>query len=415
MSSKLKVFFILGVLLPLILLSVSYSMSAEDYWNFYKKYINTMEFLDPVDRENVVLSGSSASGFSFMAESDIVFDYNHSIAYWHLNPTGVLFHALDLPIVTFSFRFVKEELKSSDPNAAYVDFEYPILSMTHVNGDDMLVLDCNVNPGAPGTEEQDRITFFWLRIKFNPVNMTTEIQNLDIIEGSGTNILLSPGTVWNNDIKISIIPAVYSLMYELNNETIIDAVFGFYTIVNTGSSSSGFAVAWKSLVFTGQNITEFRQYLDEFRNWWIWVGLGYFARTDSLRIKYLEPNNDLANGSYVIISYKDIGVYNSWIDVNKYYSDLVKGVLPEYNYTSLINMANSGVYSLDPSRLILLFSYVIGIIVPGAFLRRQYEFVAAALGVGLTGVLMYVLLNDLSFIVLSGLLLGMMVFYHARH
>ncbi len=404
------------VLAGLVLTSPAFiivsSRTAQDYWNFYEKYITDFKFLDPYLKENVEILGEANSGYTFYVHSGFVqayYDESVNLSYWYLNPSGALFYSEHLPVITFKFRFVKEYFQSS----TYPKPVYPILALTHLhNYNDMLLLLATVSP-AETTAGNDQINFFWWRIYYDPMKMETRIENLSISEGSYTYIFLNGRTVFSTDIQISIIPAIYS---EKIDNTTYSALFGFYTMINIPSQniSSGFATAWKTLNFTAENITSFNSWLEKFNGWWVFLGTGYFARTDNIAIKFVQPSNFITSSDYVEIIYKSVGVYDAKLDNNRYYSDLVSGLLPEYNQTEIINLANQNVYTFNVNSLAPLLLYTATSIIPAAILRRrQYLFGATAFSIVLTGALFYILYYDLSFIVLSSMLLLFLWKFHS--
>lgn len=413
-------FFVRGLFLaPIIFIilfsNISCSLTAQDYWDFYEKYITDFKFLDPYVEENTSVYGDSGSGYTFYVHSIFEKAYTEgNLTYWYLQPSGVLFYAEHLPIVSFKFRFNKYYYA----NTTYPRPLFPILCLTHLhNYNDMLLLLATVSP-AETTAGNDQINFFWWRIYFDPTTMTTRVEKLNVTDGAYTYIFLNGRTVFTSDIQISIIPAIYSEKVNdtATNTTYYNALFGFYTIVNIESQniSSGFSVAWKSLKFTKDNLTEFRTWLDRFFGWYIWLGTGYFAKTNKIAIKFVQPNNFITSSDYVDIVYKSVGVFDAKVDEIKYYNDLVSGLLPEYQQTEIIDLTNQQTYSFDPNKLTPIFLYIAATVIPGSVLRRrQYVFAAAAIVIVLNAAMFYILFNDLAFLVFSGLLLIFLFKFHS--
>ena len=406
------VFLVWGVLAPLLVMvlfsCVSYSLTAGDYWDFYEKYITRFTYLEPYSIENTTIYGESSSGYTFVVRSSFYHAYDAAnISYYYLSPGGVLFKADDLPVVTFRFRFLKEYYQSG----TYPSVPIPILALSHYHeSNEILLLYAQVKPGQT-TDDEDQIEFYWWRIYFDPSTMTTKMDKLNITDGSFTYIFLKGRTVFSTDIQISIIPAIYleKVNDTSSNTTYYNALFGYYTMVNVLSQnvSSGFAVAWKTLRFYPQNITSFQKWLDRFNSWFVWLGTGYFIRTDILRVKVAIPCDYLTNGDYVEIKYSNIGVFDARIDKLRYYYDLVSGLLPEYEklHREQIDLANQQVYGFDVSKLTPILMYMVTTIIPGAVLRkRSYLFPAVIIAIVLDGVLFYILYNDLGFLVFSGIL-----------
>jgi len=403
---KSKLFFALGVLTPILLTMFIYPVYSMDYLEFYEKYVIRTDPVEPHDVINTQIYGSG-SGIYFISHSIISCNYKiyyeDTGEYWGCNagfsPSGILYHVDDTPLIFMKFQVLHEELKKY--NDAYdIEAGYAVLSLTHVHdAENMLVMFVQINPEADNSGNgsvNEYMYIWWGIVKYDLENGDIEYEP---INGSVTTIILDPSTMYSNPVEVTIIPAVYT-DYGPNNT--MRAIFGFYNIYKVGGQKyANFSIAWKTLYFDEKNRTKFIIFLDSFRDWWVWIGQGYFAKTDGFDIKYGQPifNLDPNSESYCDIRYMDVFVYNAVLDKNKYFEDWILGKLPEYNYTSVIDLTSKAVdnTALYSNAVV----YVATFAAFAVFVRRlRIPYIGIIAAVVTAGILSF-MNNDASYLIVS--------------
>jgi len=342
---RFRFFLIGGILLPLLIMLI-YPVYSMDYLEFYNNYVVRTEPVEPYSIVDTVYYGGANKTY-FISHSDLscVREYyddsgNYLGCDVSYSPSGILYYVDDLPLVFFKLKVIEENLPRYNASND-IESAYAVLSMTHYHDmNDILVMYVLVGPEAEA-EDYEYVDIWWGRILFN---LTSGEVERKVIEGSATRILLSPQTLYSNYLEITIVPAVYTDIVSVNEENMTRAIFGFYNVYKIGDTKhANFSVAWRTVYFDQHNITRFRMFMDMFRRWWVWIGQGYFIKTNEMEIIYSQYvfNFDPSSTGYCEIEYSDVFVYSAIVDTVKYYNDWVLGRLPRYNYTALIDLRDT--------------------------------------------------------------------------